>query len=91
VVVGTRPAIITASETGFGAMPLVLGLALTIAVTLSVGLSFAAALDVPARFVLDRMAPVLWIGVAGLAMGLVLIAVPAWMTQRITAEQLRRP
>jgi hypothetical protein len=28
---------------------------------------------------------------AVLAVGVVLIAVPAWLTQRVTAEHLRRP
>ena len=90
-VVGTRPAVVTAGETGFGALPLAIGLVLASAATVTVAVSFASALEVPGRYVMERLAPVLWLAAGALVVGVVLIAVPARLTQRITAEQLRRP
>jgi hypothetical protein len=91
IVVGTRPALLAAGETGSGALPLALGLVTASAATMAIAASLAGILDVRVGFVLDRLAPVLWLAGAALLTGLVLIAVPAYLTQRITAESLRRP
>ncbi|MEE6256948.1 FtsX-like permease family protein [Plantactinospora sonchi] len=90
-VVGTSPGTVAGSELGFGALPLVTGLVLASLATVTVASVMAGLLDVGVRVVLDRVAPTLWLAAGALAAGLVLIAVPAWLTQRITAEQLRRP
>jgi hypothetical protein len=47
--------------------------------------------DLALRQIFERIAPTLGLAAGALTVGLVLIAVPAWLTQRITAEQLRRP
>ncbi|MFC0529864.1 FtsX-like permease family protein [Phytohabitans kaempferiae] len=90
-VVGVRPAVITSGETGFGVLPLVAGVGTACAATIVVGASLATVLDIPTGAVFDRIAPILLLGVGATAVGLLLIAVPAWLTQRITAEHLRRP
>ena len=91
IVVGTRPAVVAAGEAGSGALPLALGLVTASAATLVIAFGFAAMLNVDAGFVVDRLAPVLWLAGAALLAGLVLITVPAYVTQRVTAESLRRP
>jgi hypothetical protein len=91
IVVGTRPALVAAGEAGSGALPLVLGLLTASAATMVVAASLAGILDQKVGFVVDRLAPVLWLAGAALLAGLVLIAVPAYLTQRVTAESLRRP
>ncbi|MEO3743192.1 FtsX-like permease family protein [Plantactinospora sp. B5E13] len=90
-VVGTSPGTVAGSELGFGALPLVIGLVLASLATVTVASVLAGLLDVGVGVVLDRVAPTLWLAAGALLAGLVLIAVPAWLTQRITAEQLRRP
>ncbi|MFC6021013.1 FtsX-like permease family protein [Plantactinospora solaniradicis] len=90
-VVGTSPRTITAGEVGFGALPLVIGLVLASLATVTLAGVLAVLSDLAVRQVLDRIAPTLGLAAGALAAGLVLIAVPAWLTQRITAEQLRRP
>ncbi|GIJ70128.1 FtsX-like permease family protein [Virgisporangium ochraceum] len=91
IVVGTRPAVVAAGEAGSGALPLALGLVTASAATLVIAFGFAALLKVDAGFVVDRVAPVLWLAGAALLTGLVLTTVPAYVTQRVTAESLRRP
>jgi phage shock protein PspC (stress-responsive transcriptional regulator) len=59
--------------------------------TAGVAAGLAGLLDAPPGVVVDRLAPVLWLALIALAVGLVLIAVPAWLIQRVTAEHLRRP
>ncbi|MEN3611101.1 FtsX-like permease family protein [Plantactinospora sp. ZYX-F-223] len=90
-VVGTSPRTITAGEVGFGTLPLVIGLGLASLATVTLAAVLAGLLDLDVGRVFDRVAPALWLAGGALAVGLVLIAVPAWLTQRITAEQLRRP
>ncbi|MEV7227343.1 FtsX-like permease family protein [Polymorphospora sp. NPDC051019] len=90
-VVGVRPAVIAGGETGFGGLPLVVGVGAAAAATIVVGASLAAVLDTPTAAVFGRIAPILLLGAGATVVGLILIAVPAWFTQRITAEQLRRP
>ncbi|MDW5328166.1 FtsX-like permease family protein [Plantactinospora sp. KLBMP9567] len=90
-VVGTSPRTITAGEVGFGTLPLVIGLGLASGATVTIALVLARLFQLDSGRVLDRVAPTLWLAGGALAVGLVLIAVPAWLTQRITAEQLRRP
>ncbi|MEV0392025.1 FtsX-like permease family protein [Polymorphospora rubra] len=90
-VVGVRPAVIAGGETGFGGLPLVVGVGVAAAVTIVVGASLAAVLDTPTAAVFGRIIPILLLGAGATVVGLLLIAVPAWFTQRITAEQLRRP
>ncbi|MBE1492072.1 FtsX-like permease family protein [Plantactinospora soyae] len=90
-VVGTSPRVITAGEVGFGAIPLTIGLALSSLVTIMLTGVLAGLLDLPLGTVFERIAPTLWLAAGALGAGLVLIAVPAWLTQRISAEQLRRP
>ncbi|GAA3764817.1 FtsX-like permease family protein [Plantactinospora mayteni] len=90
-VVGTSPRTITAGEVGFGTLPLVIGLGLASGATVAIAAVLAGLLDLDRDRVFDRVAPTLWLAGGALVVGLVLIAVPAWSTQRITAEQLRRP
>ncbi|MDG4788494.1 hypothetical protein O7626_21575 [Micromonospora sp. WMMD1102] len=90
-VVGTGPGTITAGEVGFNTLPLAIGLGLASLATVTIALVLAGLSDVDQGRVLDWVAPTLWLASGALAVGLVLIAVPAWLTQRITAEQLRRP
>ncbi|MBF9130928.1 hypothetical protein I0C86_18470 [Plantactinospora sp. S1510] len=90
-VVGTSPRTITAGEVAFGALPLTIGLTLASLATAALAATLASLLDLAMGRVLDRIAPTLWLAAGALVVGLVLIAVPAWLTQRITAEQLRRP
>ncbi|GIG92906.1 FtsX-like permease family protein [Plantactinospora endophytica] len=90
-VVGTSPRTITAGEVGFGILPLVIGLGLASLATITIAAVLAGLFDVDRAQVFGRIAPTLWLAGGALAVGLVLIAVPAWLTQRITAEQLRRP
>ncbi|MEQ4306006.1 FtsX-like permease family protein [Plantactinospora sp. B6F1] len=90
-VVGTSPRTITAGEVGFGTVPLVIGLGLASLATVTIAVVLAGLLHLDPDRVLDRVAPTLWLAGAALLVGVVLMAVPAWLTQRITAEQLRRP
>ena len=90
-VVGARPALLAACEVGSGALPLAVGLALAAGSTVVVAGGVAALLEVGRGFVLGWVAPILWLSLAALAVGLVLVAVPARIAQRITAEDLRRP
>ncbi|AVT40522.1 FtsX-like permease family protein [Plantactinospora sp. BB1] len=90
-VVGTSPRTITAGEVGFGTLPLVIGLGLASLATIIIATVLAGLFDVDRAQVFDRVAPTLWLAGGALVVGVVLIAVPAWLTQRITAEQLRRP
>jgi hypothetical protein len=90
-VVGTSPRTITAGEVGFGALPLAIGLVLASLATVTLAGVLAVLSDLAMRQVLDRIAPTLGLAAGALAVGVMLIAVPAWLTQRITAEQLRRP
>ncbi|GAB3157076.1 ABC transporter permease [Micromonospora sonneratiae] len=90
-VVGTSPRVIAAGEVGFGALPLVIGLVMASLATVLLAGTLASLLGVGTGQVLDRIAPTLWLAAGALVVGLVLLAVPAWLTQRITAEQLRRP
>ncbi|MFY1671963.1 FtsX-like permease family protein [Plantactinospora sp. WMMB334] len=90
-VVGTSPRTITAGEVGFGTLPLVIGLGLASLATVTIAAVLAGLLGLDRAGVFDRIAPTLWLTGGALAVGLVLIAVPAWATQRISAEQLRRP
>lgn len=90
-VVGVRPAVTTACEVGSGALPLAIGLVLAAGSTVAVAASLAGFLELDVDRVLDRIAPVLWLSLGALVVGLVLIAVPAHLFQRITAEELRRP
>ncbi|GAB3983640.1 FtsX-like permease family protein [Plantactinospora veratri] len=90
-VVGTSPRTITAGEVGFGTLPLMIGLGLASLATITIALVLAGLFDLDETRVLDRLAPTLWLAGGALVVGVVLIAVPAWLTQRITAEQLRRP
>ena len=91
IVVGTRPGLVAAGEAGSGALPLVLGLVTASMATMAIAASLAGILEQRVGFVFDRLAPVLWLAGIALLAGLVLIAVPAYVTQRITAESLRRP
>lgn len=91
IVVGTRPVLVAAGETGSGALPLALGLVTASLATMAIAASLASILHTKVGVVLDRIEPVLWLAGAALVAGTVLIAVPAYVTQRITAESLRRP
>jgi hypothetical protein len=90
-VVGVSRRTATLGEVAFGGLPLVMGLATATVATLVVAASLGAVLEAPMRVVFDRVSPVLWMAAAALVVGLALIAAPAWLTQRITAEHLRRP
>ena len=90
-VVGVNRRTATLSEVAFGGLPLVMGLATATVATLVIAASLGRVLEAPVRVVFDRVSPVLWMAAAALVVGLALIAVPAWLTQRITAEHLRRP
>ncbi|MFY1693677.1 FtsX-like permease family protein [Plantactinospora sp. WMMB782] len=90
-VVGTGPGTITAGEVGFGTLPLMVGLGLASLATVTNATVLPGLFGIDRDQVFDRIAPTLWLAGGALVVGLVLIAVPAWLTQRITAEQLRRP
>jgi hypothetical protein len=90
-VVGVSRRTATAGEVGFGALPLAIGLAVATVATLVIATALARLVGAAASVAIDRMAPVLWLAAAALGVGLVLIAVPAWLTHRVTAEHLRRP
>ena len=90
-VVGVSRRTATLGEVAFGGLPLVMGLATAMVATLTIAGSLSAVLNAPVSAVLTRVSPVLWMAAAALVVGLVLIAVPAWLTQRLTAEHLRRP
>ncbi|TDC83068.1 FtsX-like permease family protein [Micromonospora sp. KC606] len=89
-VVGVSPRLVTASEVGFGGLPLAIGLVTAGLSAVVITASLARLLGVDAGVVLNRFASTLWLGAGALVVGLALIAVPAGVTQRITAEQLRR-
>jgi ABC-type lipoprotein release transport system permease subunit len=89
-VMGVSPRLIIAGEIGFGGLPLAIGLVTAGLSAVVITANLARMLGVDAGVVLDRFAPTLWLGVGALVVGLALIAVPAWVTQRITAGQLRR-
>ena len=91
IVVGTRPALVAAGEAGSGALPLALGLVMASAATMAIAASLAGILEIRVGFVFERLEPVLLLAGAALLVGVALIAVPAYVTQRITAESLRRP
>ena len=90
-VVGVSRRTATAGEVGFGALPLAIGLAVATVASLVMAIALARLVGAAASVAIDRMAPVLWLAAAALGVGLVLIAVPAWLTHRVTAEHLRRP
>jgi hypothetical protein len=90
-VVGVSRRTATAGEVGFGALPLAIGLAVATVASLVMAIALARLAGAAASAAIDRMAPVLWLAAAALGVGLVLIAVPAWLTHRVTAEHLRRP
>jgi hypothetical protein len=90
-VVGVSRRTATLGEVAFGGLPLVMGLATATVATLVTAASLGAVLEAPMSVVFDRVSPVLWMAAAALVVGLALIAAPAWLTQRITAEHLRRP
>ena len=90
-VVGVSRRTATAGEVGLGALPLAIGLAVATVASLVMATALARLVGAAASVAIDRMAPVLWLAAAALGAGLVLIAVPAWLTHRVTAEHLRRP
>ena len=77
--------------TGVTWLPLAIGLAVATVASLVMATALARLVGAAASAAIDRMTPVLWLAAAALGVGLVLIAVPAWVTHRVTAEHLRRP
>jgi hypothetical protein len=90
-VVGVRPGLLAACEVGAAALPLAVGLALATSSTVVVASAVAEVLELGQGVLLGWVAPILWLSLGALVVGLVLVAVPARLAQRITAEDLRRP
>ncbi|GIF78188.1 FtsX-like permease family protein [Asanoa siamensis] len=90
-VVGVSRRTTTLGEIAFGGLPLAIGLAAATLATLVIAGSLGAVMDAPISVLFTRMSPVLWMTAAALLVGLGLLAVPAWVAQRLTTEYLRRP
>lgn len=88
--VGTPGRVIAASEVGFAALPLLVGLVLATGAVAGATLALARVIGVRTSAAVDVAGPALGFGAAALVVGLVLVTVPALVPRRITAETIRR-
>jgi hypothetical protein len=89
-VLGVPARVIAASEIGFAAAPLAFGVVVATGAIVAVTIALANLLGRPSPAPSDVAGAALWLGAAGLTVGIVLVAVPTVLPRRVTAESLRR-